>query len=263
MSKIHGAMHNIHAADDGRKGKESPVHPLSRLTVALFYVLVVVSFEKYDLSGLAGMVLYLLAIGIWEEISIKDMFGRLFPVLLLAGMAGIANPFLDRGIYCQIGNFIITTGMVSMMTLLLKGAFCVSASYFLIMETGMEGICFSLRLLHVPKEFVTVLLLIYRYLMVLLKEVERMTQAYKLRAPGQRGIHVKAWGAFVGQLLLRSMDRAETVYESMQLRGYQGEFTGKNLSWNKYISLCYVLIWVMVLLFLRVVPVFQLVGRVF
>lgn len=263
MSKVRGAIHNIHAADDRGKGKTGPVHPLSRLLVTFLYVLLVVSFEKYDLYGLTGMVLYLLVLGIWDEISVRDMFGRIFPVLLLAGMVGIANPFLDREVYWQIGGFAITGGMVSMLTLLLKGMFCVTASYFLIMEAGMEGICYSLRCLHVPKEFVTVLLLIYRYLMVLLKEVERMMQAYKLRAPGQRGIHVKAWGAFAGQLLLRSIDRAEIVYESMLLRGYCGEFAGKRFQWDKCASLCYVLVWGMVLICFRVVPVFQLAGSLF
>ena len=51
-----------------------------------------------------------------------------------------------------------------------------------------------------------------------------MTDAYRLRAPGQKGIHISAWGSFLGQLLLRSMDRAEELYSSMRLRGFQGEF---------------------------------------
>ena len=51
-----------------------------------------------------------------------------------------------------------------------------------------------------------------------------MSEAYHLRAPGQKGIHISAWGSFLGQLLLRSMDRAEDLYESMLLRGFRGEF---------------------------------------
>ena len=51
-----------------------------------------------------------------------------------------------------------------------------------------------------------------------------MTEAYSLRAPGQKGIHVSAWGSFLGQLLLRSMDRAEALYHSMLLRGFRGEY---------------------------------------
>jgi cobalt/nickel transport system permease protein len=56
------------------------------------------------------------------------------------------------------------------------------------------------------------------------KEADRITTAYKLRAPSQNGIHYKAWGTLVGQWLLRSMDRAGNVYESMLLRGFSGDF---------------------------------------
>lgn len=270
MGKLRRAVRQIHAVDDGKNvknvknaksGGASPVHPLARLLVTVFYILTVVSFGKYDFWGLAGMGLYLVATGIGEEISVRGMPGRLLPVLLLAGMAGIANPFLDRAVLWRAGGFVVTGGMVSLLTLLLKAGFCVSASYFLIMETGMEGVCYGLRRLHVPKELVTVLLLIYRYLMVLLKEAERMMQAYKLRAPGQKGIHGKAWGAFVGQLLLRSMDRAETVYESMLLRGYHGEFAGQSHGWGKGASLGYLFLWAAVFAGLRLFPVFQMTGN--
>lgn len=265
MDKLRRAVRRIHVVDDGKNPENikniNPVHPLARLLVTIGYILTVVSFGKYDLWGLAGMILYLLVTGIWEEISVRDMPGRLFPVLLLAGMAGIANPFLDRAVLWRIGGFAVTGGMVSLLTLLLKAGFCVTASCFLIMETGMEGICYSLRRLHVPKELVTVLLLIYRYLMVLLKEAERMMQAYRLRAPGQKGIHGKAWGAFAGQLLLRSIDRAETVYESMLLRGYHGEFAGQNIRWGKGASFCYLFLWTAVFAGLRMFPVFQMAGN--
>ena len=58
----------------------------------------------------------------------------------------------------------------------------------------------------------------------MLEEVSIMTQSYSLRAPGQKGIHISAWGSFLGQLLLRSMDRAESRYHSMLLRGFRGEY---------------------------------------
>ena len=70
----------------------------------------------------------------------------------------------------------------------------------------------------------TVILLIDRYIYILGQEAERIMTAYKLRAPSQKGIHYKAWGPLVGQWLIRSMERAQIVYESMTLRGYQGEF---------------------------------------
>ena len=75
-----------------------------------------------------------------------------------------------------------------------------------------------------PKLLTNLLLLTFRYVGLLLSEVAVMQQAYSLRAPGQKGIHISAWGSFLGQLLLRSMDRAQVLYESMELRGFCGEF---------------------------------------
>ena len=79
---------------------------------------------------------------------------------------------------------------------------------------------------------------------VLLDEVSAMTQAYSLRAPGQKGIHISAWGTFLGQLLLRTMDRADDLYEAMMLRGFSGEFhyaAGKRsnrYSWAAALIVC-------------------------
>lgn len=224
------------------------------------YILLVVSFPGYDLVGIAGMVLYLLAHIIWHEISVGTMFRRVWPIFLLTGAVGIANPALDREICVVIGDVEVTYGMLSMVTLMVKGIFCVAASYILAVTTGIGQICHALRLLHIPKEIVMVIMLIHRYLMVLIKEVERMQQSYRLRAPNQKGLRYKAWGSFVGLLLLRSMDRAEEVYESMKLRGFQGIMQHSSRKNSKGKSILYVLLWGMVFVVLRIFPVFQIVG---
>ena len=114
-----------------------------------------------------------------------------------------------------------------MLTLILKGFFCLLASFLLMATTTIEAIYRTLRQLHVPKLLTNLLLLTFRYVGLLLSEVAVMQQAYSLRAPGQKGIHISAWGSFLGQLLLRSMDRAQALYESMELRGFSGEFRGR------------------------------------
>ncbi len=69
-------------------------------------------------------------------------------------------------------------------------------------------ICYALHLVNTPQKLVTIVLLIYRYIIVLLKEAQRITQAFSLRAPVEKSIHVRAWGTLVVQLLLRYSDRA-------------------------------------------------------
>ena len=54
------------------------------------------------------------------------------------------------------------------------------------------------------------------------KETDKTLLAYSLRAPGQKGIFIKTWGTLVGSMMLRSIDRAVNVYESMMLRGFKG-----------------------------------------
>jgi cobalt/nickel transport system permease protein len=64
----------------------------------------------------------------------------------------------------------------------------------------------------------------WRYLSVLLGEASAINTAYMLRSPGSRGIKMKDMGSFLGQLLLRSIDRAERVYAAMKCRGFDGRF---------------------------------------
>jgi cobalt/nickel transport system permease protein len=182
-------------------------------------------------------------------------------------LVGIANPLIDRSIWMKIGDFAITGGMISMVTLVFKGVFALVASYLLIATTSIESICYALRLLHVPRLIVTVIMLIYRYIILFMKEVERISLAYSLRAPKQKGIHYKAWGSLLGQMLLRSIDRADIVYESMTIRGFKGEFylrESSNQGLAKNItSVLYVICAGSFITVFRLVPIFELVGRLF
>ena len=87
-------------------------------------------------------------------------------------------------------------------------------------------------------------------------------QAYKLRAPYQKGINIKAWGSFAGQILLRSIDRAEIVYESMLLRGFNGNFIRNNHKGKVILSIAYASVWCLIFIILRVIPLFKIIGSI-
>ncbi|MER2026038.1 MAG: energy-coupling factor transporter transmembrane component T, partial [Lachnospiraceae bacterium] len=181
-------------------------------------------------------------------------------VLPIVCAVGIFNPILDRTPAFPLGSFVVTTGMISMITLLMKGIFCLMASFLLVASTRIEAICAVLRRIHVPSMLVTLLLLTYRYAAVLAEEANVMTQAYSLRAPGQKGIHYKAWGSFLGQLLLRSMDRAEELYSSMMLRGYHGELYYAQRDGSSAGDVLYAVLWCALFIAARFVNLTQLLG---
>lgn len=226
MEKLINAQQELREMDE-LAALASPVHrlnPLCKFLVTIFYIAIVVSFPKYNLSALVVMVLYPVLMFQAAGIPVGMCFHKLRVVLPLVCAVGLVNPFLDYTPLAQIGSFAVTGGMVSMVTLMLKGIFSLMASFLLIATTSIDTLCAALRWLHVPDILVTLLLLTYRYIGVMMEEVSIMSEAYRLRAPGQKGIHISAWGSFLGQLLLRSMDRAEALYHSMLLRGFRGEY---------------------------------------
>ncbi|MDY5100249.1 MAG: cobalt ECF transporter T component CbiQ [Oscillospiraceae bacterium] len=226
MAKIDSAASELREMDD-LAAMSSPIHrlhPLSKLLTTIAYIFTTVSFPKYDLSGLTVMALYPMLLFAVSGIPVRECFRKLGIVMPLVCAVGLFNPFFDRATLLTVGTLSVSGGVISMVTLMLKGVFCLMASFLLAATTSMDAICAALRLLRVPSMIVTMLLLTYRYIAVMMEEVSVMTVAYHLRAPGQKGVHYSAWGSFLGQLLLRSMDRAEELYSSMQLRGFGGEF---------------------------------------
>lgn len=263
MSKIGNAIYEIHTMDTlaARDQWVNRIHPLVKFILTVCYIAAVVSFSKYDVIGLAGMVIYPMAGFILSELSFWDSLKRLRVVLPFICLIGILNPIFDKSTVL-IAGVEISAGILSMITLILKGIFSVLASYLLIATTSVDKLCYAFRLLHIPGMVVTQFMLTCRYITVLLEEVNRITQAYALRAPGQKGVHFKVWGSFAGQMLLRSMDRANDVYESMLLRGYRGDYQYMKERITVHPQdIVYLLFWTGIVVLFRLYPVMLIIGN--
>ena len=189
-----------------------------------------------------------------ETVMLDRAFGR----VLAEDLVGLCNLPFDRAVLLHAGPLSVTGGMLSLGVLLAKGLFCFLAVWVLIASTGMESVCAALQQLHCPRVLTTTILLIYRYIVLLLQEGIRIATAYALRAPGQKGIQFRAWGSLLGQLLLHSIDRAQLVYESMQLRGFAGSFPPGQKKHGGWLFFAVTVFYCAVF---RAVPVFELAGR--
>ena len=265
MNKIDDAIKTVHHMDyqANHNGYLNRIHPLVKLLITVTYIIFLTSIDKYHLVTTLAMSIYVILIGMIGDLSIKNALKSLKVVLLLLFILGIANPILDRTIITYIGIVPITTGMISMFTLLLKGILAILASYFLTLTTSVEEICYTLKMIHMPNILITVIMLIYRYIIVFLKEVQRIWVAYQMRAPKQKGEHYTAWGSLIGNLMLRSIDRAQVVYESMELRGFNPDtFFIKREKIDKK-SWIYFGLMIVLVIILRFVPIFEIIGNVF
>ncbi len=265
MNKMEKALHELSEMDD-LAAQSSPIHrlhPAAKLLSTIAYILLTVSFHKYDLTGLIPMLLGPVLLFQLSGIPVRTCFYKLRIVLPLVMAVGLFNPFFDRAPLLQLGPVAVSGGVISMLTLMLKGVFCLMASFLLMATTPIDSLCAALRKLHVPGLLVTLLLLTYRYVGVMTEELAVMTDAYHLRAPGQKGIHVSAWGSFLGQLLLRSMDRAQELYASMLLRGYHDHFHYAGIRPFRLPDGLYLVGSILAFLLLRFVPVAALLGSLF
>jgi cobalt/nickel transport system permease protein len=218
----------IYALEQAARGR-SPIHRLHpgvKIAAALFYIAAVVSFDRYSFARLLPFLLYPSVL-----IALAELPPGLFVKPVLAALpfclfAGLSNLFLERAPLFVIAGFgqrpiPVTLGFVSLCTLLLRSCLCVTAVLILAATTPFHRLSVQLRRFHVPALFIMVIEMMYRYMGTLAEEIHSMARAYTLRGGG-RGVALVHMGSFAGQLLIRSVRRAERIYAAMQCRGYAG-----------------------------------------
>ncbi|WP_054749737.1 cobalt ECF transporter T component CbiQ [Ruminiclostridium josui] len=226
MTDIAGALYEIKHLDELSKRDNiiNNIHPLVKLIVTLAYIGILASFDRYEVFALVPFIMYPAAVMIICEIPVGKIIKRVLALEPFIIVAGILNPILDKNtIY--IGTVSISSGWLTLISLIIKSTLMVSAGFLLIASTGIDDIAGAMSLVKVPSIFVLLFLLTYRYIFVLMDEAERLIKGYTLRAPGQRGVKIKIWGPMIGQLLLRSFNRAQIIYQSMVLKGYNGKYS--------------------------------------
>jgi len=229
MSKLMDFLYNMRLLDDisGRETAIHRIHPLSKLLTTVFYLTVVVSFGKYEISSLLPFLFYPVLILSLGEVPLVPVLKRIIIVSPLIICIGIFNPVFDNQVFVFQG-IQLSMGWISFLSILIRSTFTVAAALLLIATTGMDQLASAMRMLRIPRLFVLQLLLTWRYIAVLMEEVNRTLRAYSLRAPEQKGVRRHVWGTLAGQILLRTFDRAERVYQAMSIRGFTGEYnTGK------------------------------------
>jgi len=222
MKNIRMRIGEIHRFETLALGETAihQLHPFTKLTSSLVFITAVVSFRRYDAVPLAPFLFFPVVIAALAEIPYRALISKLLIALPFCLFAGIINAIFDRNTAWVLWGMPVSYGMVSLLTILLKMVLSVSTALLLSATTPLSELSAQLRRLRVPFVFVTVFEMTYRYMGVLLEEAHSMTMAYLLRSAGKKALEMRHMGSFVGQLLLRGLNRAERVYSAMLCRGY-------------------------------------------
>lgn len=118
---------------------------------------------------------------------------------------------------------LLQPGGVRVFSLLLaRGTLCLLAVILLANTTPFSEILRVLRRLSVPALLVTTLALMYRYVFVLVDETERLHRARACRTFRRSRRHLwRSAAGVIGEVFVRSTERAERVYAAMCARGWK------------------------------------------
>lgn len=225
MAKIESAFFDI-ATLDRLASRDNPLNrldPRAKVVTTLLFVVTVVSSGKYEVSALLPFLLFPCTLIAVADLPLDYLLKKLLIAAPFALLVGVFNPFFDPAPQLQLSGFSVSGGWLSFTSIMLRFTLTVSAALILIATTSFTGVCLALERLGAPRVFVLQLLFLYRYLFVLIDEAARLNRALALRSFNGRGRGLKVLGSLLGQLLLRTLDRAQRIHMAMLCRGFDGE----------------------------------------
>ena len=214
--------------------------PRAKLIITMAFTVTVVSFPKHELKGLIPFFLLPVVASTLGDIPMRFILKKILLVSPFVIFIGIFNPLLDPATAFTFFGIEISNGWVSFFSILMKFMLTVSTALLLIATTSFPGVCFALRKLGMPEIFVSQLLFLYRYLFVMAEETMKIVRAREMRSFDKRGRGLKVFTSMAGVLFIRTVERAERIYQAMLSRGFSGSIPSVKqyrLAWTDVISI--------------------------
>jgi cobalt/nickel transport system permease protein len=263
MSAISRELHQLSRIDAFAR-QDTVIHRIDarvKVLTTFVFLVCVVSFPKHAVLPLLPFVIFPVVITSLGRLPARWLGRRLIAASPFAIAVGIANPLFEPTPVPLFAGQSIAAGWLSFASIVLRFLLTTAAALLLIATTGMPAIAEALRRLRVPDAFVTQLQLLHRYLFLLGEEAMRMERARDLRSCGRRGTGLWVSGKLLGALLLRTVGRANRIFEAMLLRGFDGSIDLVASRGLPRRDLGFLLGWSGAFLICRRIPVGELLGR--
>lgn len=242
MGDISKAISNIRKIDE-LGDKYTMIHKIDssiKIIVTIIYVIKVLSIKQFIISDITSIVLYPLILFKFGKVPVKFILKKvLFIVPLILGLS-VINLIIDFS-YSEIYFSVL---------LLFKCIFTLIGALLLMVTTGINNLAFGLKKLKIPNILIMQILMLHRYIILMMEECYRVKSAYELRTLGEKSMTMKDYGRIIGQMLLKTIDRSEKVYEAMKLRGFDGDLYINSNKKVGCIDFLYLITFAVILIFL-------------
>lgn len=212
MAKSQG---DIQSDLDGITGWARSWEARSKLIAVVLFIFGVISLKTTSFAILAYF------------IAIIGFFSMRISLIILLKRYLIILPFLLLMTVPLIlgGGFPIDVDSISFAALIfLKATTCMTVTTILLHTQTVDDFMDSLAHLKVPPTVITILLLSYRYVFLFFDDIQKMQLAARSRFfSGNLSFrNLKIYGQLTGVLLIKSLDRADDVYNAMTARCFTG-----------------------------------------
>ncbi len=200
--------------------------PRVKIFLAFWFAIIIALTYRFSILALAGGFCALL-LGL-SGLHLNELFKRLGLVNLFLILVVLTLPFTTPGEELfRLGPIPASKeGTIFALLVFLKSNLIILASLCLLSTSSIFSLAHALHHLKVPAKLVQLLFFTFRYLHVIQREFQRLFEAASLRGftPRTDLFTYRTTAYLVGNLLVRSYDRSQRVYEAMLCRGFSGTF---------------------------------------
>jgi len=205
---------------------KSPIHllnPFIKFITTLIFLIFTTSFDKYEIIKLFPYFIYPFFLIIFSNIPIRKIVKKIIFFEPFIIIISLFNIFFSNS-YFTIFNFKFSSGWIIFFSIIIRTTLSLLTIIIFVSVTGISNIIMCLKILKIPDLLILQILLTYRYISILIEEVYRIMIAFSIRSIKNNGLPMKIWGSLIGQLLIRTFERAEKIYYAMISKGFKLNF---------------------------------------
>lgn len=205
------------------------VDPRIKFFSFLLFILTAIIINSVIL--LSAILVMVIILTILSKISLKLFFLRTFLVPLFSMIIVLPLPFITPGSQLIVVGYskyfisITWDGLYKAVQFTLRIWTCVTLLSLLVLTTRFYKFAFSMGKIKVPKMFISMIIVTYRFIFFFIDEAYHMILAKEARTVNKesRLLIMKSIAQIVSTLFIRAYEKGERVYLAMIARGYNGE----------------------------------------
>lgn len=205
------------------------LHPFTKLLSLILFLIFVITTDIKNFNSLLFHFVFIFIFFLFNRVSFIKTLKYLLNIVPFIILISFSSLFMKTNDLVSISilnhfNFVISFRIIFFISILFKSTLSILYLFLINESTSFESLIKSLKFLYLPDIFISIILFVYRYLFLLIKEAKRIEIARDLRYFGGYFFRqINVFSNIVGIILIRSIERSERIYYSMISRCFDGE----------------------------------------